>query len=125
MNSSWTIWLWVAAGGAAGSSLRFALARLIAGFVQPRFPWATLSVNLIGCLLIGLAMGWISKNGMERWVPLLVTGFLGGFTTFSAFGWESYQMLSEEAIVSMLLYIGLSIVLGILFVMMGYKWMNA
>jgi CrcB protein len=125
MSNSWTIWLWVALGGAAGSSLRFTISRLIAGISQARFPWATLSVNLLGCLFIGLAMGWISKNGMERWAPLMVSGFLGGFTTFSAFGWESYQMLREEAIGSMLIYIGLSIVLGILFVMMGYKWMNA
>ena len=125
MSSSWTIWLWVAVGGAAGSSLRFAISRLLAGIVQPRFPWATLGVNLMGCFIIGLAMAWIAKNGMERWAPLLVTGFLGGFTTFSAFGWESYQMLREDAIGSMILYIGLSILLGILFVMLGYKWMNA
>lgn len=88
-------WLAVGLGGFAGAVLRY----LVSGVMQRRFsaflPAGTLAVNVIGCLLIGAAMTWFSGKGehLSSWRFFLVTGVLGGFTTFSAFGYEFVSLL--------------------------------
>lgn len=80
--------LWVALGGAAGSVVRALVGLALAG----RFPWATLAVNVAGSLLIGILMARIGSADpaiSTRWHGLLVTGFCGGFTTFSTFSWQT------------------------------------
>lgn len=80
--------LWVALGGAAGSMVRALVGLVFAS----RFPWATLAVNVAGSLLIGWLMarlGAAEPGTSARLQNLLVTGFCGGFTTFSTFSWQT------------------------------------
>lgn len=82
----------VAAGGAAGSVCRFLGAGLLDGRLGG-LPVGTLAVNVAGCLLIGLAAGWIDRPWVK---PLLMTGFLGGFTTFSAFSLQTLDLVQKD-----------------------------
>lgn len=93
------IWqsLMVVIGGALGSLARFAVATLLLGRWGSRFPYGTLAVNVSGCFLIGWLMTLPSMRLTDA-VPLrllLVTGFLGGFTTFSAFGYETAVLIRQ------------------------------
>lgn len=111
----------VAAGGALGSVARY----LTALFLQPKanlsaWPWGTFTVNLIGCLLIGLLGGFWTKNPVApEWRLLLVTGFLGGFTTFSSFALESLNLFQTKPLM-MIGYITASTVFGISLAGLGF-----
>jgi CrcB protein len=89
--------LLVALGGAAGSVLRYAIGLALA---RSTFPYATLLVNGLGCLLIGLALpAWNRAPILSESLRLgLVVGFLGGFTTFSAFGHETAVLLQVSPV---------------------------
>jgi len=104
--------LTVAAGGAVGAWLRFAAGRLIGA---GPFPYATLSVNVLGSLAMGLLAGWLARHGEggEHWRLLLGVGVLGGFTTFSAFSLEIAMMIERGAMAQAALYIGLSLIGGV------------
>ena len=88
--------LLVAFGGALGSVLRWAVTIGVARATRaPMFPWGTLVVNLAGSLVIGVLLGLATDRGALA-AParmFLVTGLLGGFTTFSAFSWEALALL--------------------------------
>lgn len=75
-------YLQVAIGGAIGSVARFGVSRMLA---VPGFPLATLAVNVVGSLAMGLLAAALLQRGGQDWAPLLMAGLLGGFTTFSAF----------------------------------------
>jgi CrcB protein len=78
--------LLVMAGGAVGAGARHLVGRATLGLFGPGFPWGTLTVNIVGGLLMGLLAGTLARTGgSETWRLLLGTGVLGGFTTFSAF----------------------------------------
>lgn len=86
----------VAGGGACGSALRWLVSSWIARSVEPsRFPWGTLLVNLIGSFAIGALLTLAFEHELlpAPWRLFLVTGVLGGFTTFSAFSWESLSLV--------------------------------
>jgi fluoride exporter len=104
--------LLVGFGGMIGSMLRYLFAILI----KPgAFPYATLAVNILGCLLIGVIIGLSAKNGYvdNHWKLFLATGICGGFTTFSAFSFECVQLMEQQRYAAMLGYIGLSVILGL------------
>jgi CrcB protein len=101
--------LFVALGGAAGSVLRHLTSLAMLGLLGPGFPWGTLSVNILGSAAIGVAAG-LGLQGEGR--LLLVTGFLGGFTTFSAFSLES-ATLAERSLPLAALYVVASVGLGL------------
>ncbi|HEV8376030.1 MAG TPA: fluoride efflux transporter CrcB [Candidatus Polarisedimenticolia bacterium] len=115
--------LWVGLGGFLGSTARYWLG----GFLnrlspQALFPYETLVINLSGCLGIGLLAGLAEFRGVlspELRLFLLV-GILGGFTTFSSFGYETFQLLRDGEIVSAGLNVTLHCVLGIVAVWGGY-----
>lgn len=115
--------LWVAAGGAIGSSLRY-LAYHYTPLIVGRSAVfsATLFVNLVGCLLIGLLAEWLeARDVMDTALRLfLITGFLGGFTTYSAFGMESMELM-RTSFPQLLAYTGLHLFLGIGAVWLG-QW---
>lgn len=111
--------LYVALGGGLGAWLRYltavAWSRAIGPVAAGAYPWVTLSVNSVGSLLMGLLAGWLLRQGDqgEGWRLLLGVGVLGGFTTFSAFSLELVQMIERGLFGSALLYIALSLLLGV------------
>ena len=112
--------LLVALGGAAGSVLRYLLSNINASF-----PWGTIVANILGSLLIGLLVGLVGKGVLSPEMQLLlVTGFCGGFTTFSTFANESFGMMKAGDILLTALYVGVSVVLGILAVWVGMTLSN-
>lgn len=109
----------VAVGGALG-----ALARYWVGLElnnKGTVPWGTLTVNLVGSLLIGFLALWIAKRQLpETWSLLLVTGVLGGFTTFSAFSLENLQLLQDGKIALAFAYSLGSVTAGLLLAYAGF-----
>lgn len=113
----------VALGGAIGASLRYVLSIAINNSTNFGFNAGTLSVNLIGSLVIGLIMGWLSlqTNTTPKLYFLLVVGLLGGFTTFSSFSYDNFQMLTDGLYKPFILYFLISNIGGILLAVLGYK----
>lgn len=113
--------LYVAAGGALGSVLRYLTTFIVSKFWSNNFPLATFVANFIGCFLIGLFIGVLVKNQLEdsnlKW--FLVTGFCGGYTTFSTFGLENYNLFQSNNTLLAFGYIAFSIILGLFAVWMG------
>ncbi|SNR23836.1 fluoride efflux transporter CrcB [Paracoccus sediminis] len=101
--------LQVAVGGAIGSVARFGLYRAIP--VQG-FPLATLLVNVLGSLVMGLLAALLAQRGGD-WAPLLLTGILGGFTTFSAFSLDSLTLWERGQGTAMALYVAASVLLSL------------
>lgn len=114
--------LLVSFGGGAGSVLRYLLSLAVPSNQSHVFPWATAGANLLGCFLIGLLMAVLSKNiQMSTELKLLlITGFCGGFTTFSTFSAETLQLFQNGYTVLALAYIGASVVLGLAAVALGF-----
>ena len=113
--------IFVALGGAIGSLVRFAIAEIFSRFWGKSLPIGTLTINVIGCLLIGLLVGYLQKWNIDNTNAryFLITGICGGFTTFSAFGYENQQLLVNQNFVTATIYITLSVVLGIAAVSLG------
>ena len=113
--------LYVALGGALGSVSRFGISRFALKQL-PHLPiMGTLVVNIIGCLLIGILTGYSKRSGLIT-NPIhltLIVGFCGGFTTFSAFSLENFQLFSTNNGLLMSLYLAGSLVLCFLMVMFG------
>ena len=108
--------LLVAIGGAIGSVCRY----LLSGINVASWPWGTFAVNILGSLFIGLLVGLVSKGIVSPEIKLLlVIGFCGGFTTFSTFANESFSMMKAGDALQMALYLGASVVIGILAVWLG------
>jgi CrcB protein len=113
---------WVMLGGALGAACRYALSVGLSNPGAGGFPWATFVVNMLGCLLIGLVWRWlIADTTSSILLPLIVTGFLGGFTTFSTFGLESFILWRSGETGKLMVYIMLSNILGFAFVVTGNK----
>ena len=116
-------YLLIGLGGALGSMLRYACNFLIG---QKLFPVATLLVNTSGCFIIGIVMALSLKNEAfnHNWKLFLATGICGGFTTFSAFSLENFELLQTGKPMMMLLYSAASLLLGITAVWIGFKLIN-
>ena len=111
----------VGIGGALGSIGRYVTIRTIDERVQQLFPYGTLLVNILGSLALGFIYGAaLRKGGIdENWKLFLGTGLCGGFTTFSAFALENFNLLPQKSYLA-LIYILASVVGGILAVAAGY-----
>ena len=111
----------VGAGSFIGGIARYLVSLAMKG-ISKGFPWATVLVNLIGCLIIGLLWGFLSRNASEStsWGLFLTVGLCGGFTTFSTFSKEALTMLQTEQIWGFASYIAISILAGIALVALGY-----
>lgn len=111
----------VGIGSFLGGGLRYLISVFFNQKINPDFPYATLSVNLLGCLLIGVFYGLFEKSLISNdWKLFLTTGLCGGFTTFSAFSNEALQLFKQGNITAMLIYILISIIIGIVLTYAGY-----
>ena len=109
-------------GGAAGSMARYLVTGLAHRLLDTRFPIGTLAVNAIGCLVIGVLMSLIEDRQLlaPETRVLLMVGLLGGFTTFSAFGYETIQMLRHGDLRFAALNIAANVALGLGAVVAGW-----
>ena len=110
----------VGAGSALGGIGRYLLGHLAGRFfVVGAIPFGTLLVNILGCFLAGIFVDRFLAGVGDNLRLLLLVGFCGGFTTFSAFGVETIRMINGGDIYSALIYVGVSVILGLLAVKLG------
>lgn len=117
--------LLVGGGGFAGAILRYFISGVVLQqTAASRFPWGTLVVNVVGCLAIGAISGYaVAREALSAEARLfLMTGVLGGFTTFSAFGLETMALAREHSWGAAALNIVAHVVLGLAAVWAGYRF---
>jgi CrcB protein len=114
--------LLVGLGGGIGSILRFAVSLFSTKYFDYKFPIATITVNVIGSLLIGIILAYLHKTNSESsdLKFLLAIGFCGGFTTFSTFAWENLQLFNNQQYYLAIFYTLLSLLLCFIGVAGGY-----
>ena len=120
--------LLVGLGGFTGSITRYLLALAMYEYVAaPTFPYATLVINALGCFAIGVFNGLAETGGLfsAETRVLVVVGFLGGFTTFSAFGNETFVLMRGDQWLAASSNIALHLIIGIAAVWAGYALANA
>lgn len=116
----WNNLLWLLLGGGLGTVGRYLLSSGMQQWLGTTLPVGTLGVNVLGCLAIGFLVEWLARAGAHPDVRLfLLTGVLGGFTTFSTFGLDVAGLLEEGRVLAALGYVGLSVVVGVLAVYGG------
>lgn len=116
-------WLMIALGGALGSIARYAAVGYLTPMLNYRFPFGTFIVNITGSFLIGVAYVVLVEKTIfsGEWRLFVITGILGGYTTFSAFSLEMLQMWQEGHVAISLFYAASSVVLGLLFAYIGMQ----
>jgi CrcB protein len=113
-------WLLVFVGGGLGAAARHAINRAGLALLGPGFPWWTLGVNVLGSFLIGLLAGLFDVMGTGQNARLfLTTGFLGGFTTFSAFSLDALTLWERGAMLQAGLYVAGSVIASLIAVIAG------
>jgi fluoride exporter len=115
-------------GGAVGTLLRYLISVGMKESLGSGFPFGTMAVNITGCLAIGVLgymfafrPGWQSDE-MQPYRLAIMIGLLGGFTTFSSFGYETFQLLKDQQITKVVLNVAISNCLGLLAVWAGYTF---
>lgn len=111
----------VALGGAIGSSLRYLFGDMMMRLMGINFPWGTFGVNLIGSLLMGLIAGALALkfNASQEMRSFLMTGVLGGFTTFSAFSLDAANMIERHDYMLAAVYVGGSVIVALMALFLG------
>ena len=111
----------VGAGSFVGGALRYLISHFMKSLCSCGFPWATLTINLVGCLLFGIIYGLFCRlsSPSSSWCLLLTTGLCGGFTTFSTFAFEGQQLLHYDNLTGFLIYATASVFAGLLFACFG------
>jgi CrcB protein len=106
--------LLVGIGGLVGSILRYLVSILLSAYLTSSFPFATLTVNILGCFLIGLLFAFTDRGQLiaPEWRMLLTTGFCGGFTTFSTFSYESIKLIQDGEMFFAFANVAISVVVG-------------
>ena len=112
-------------GGGLGSGLRY-LVTIAMNQYSKVLPFGTFAVNMIGCLLIGLVLGYAQKENTltSNQTLLLATGFCGGFTTFSAFASENLELIRNGDLFNFSIYAIGSVFVGMLLILIGYLLVN-
>lgn len=118
---NWQYILLVALGGMTGSVLRY-MCYVVLDKFSYSILWPTFAVNMLGSFIFGASLAWISKamDGHMGWRALILIGFCGGFTTFSALSFEAWELLKANQYAKLLLYYGGSAILGVVCLAAGY-----
>jgi len=112
--------LLVIISGGLGSALRYSISLASIRLFGSSFAWGTMAVNLLGCFAIGFAVGLVDRSLLSRTLRIIIiTGFLGGFTTFSTFSLESIRMILGGALGKGLANIGINVAGGIILSAVG------
>lgn len=113
-------------GGGIGSVIRYLLSYFFNKYQTTFFPWPTFIANSLGCFLIGLFFAYTLKNNVqsETLKLLLITGFCGGFTTFSTFSLENLQLIQNQNYTLAITYTISSLLIGTIAVFLGFKFLN-
>lgn len=113
-------------GGALGAGVRHLVGAFTLARFGPGFPWGTLTVNLVGGLLMGLLVGWLVRNGGSEATRLFcAVGVLGGFTTFSAFSLDTWLMVERGQYGLVALYVGGSVLGSVMLLLLGLWTMRS
>lgn len=114
--------LCVAAGAIVGGVARFLVTHFFSQLSHHHgFPYGTLIVNIVGCIIVGYVLTWTADYEHDRWRLLMATGFCGAFTTFSAFAYESMAYWHEGKFGTMVLNLALNNVLCLLAITIGIR----
>ncbi|MFD2369792.1 fluoride efflux transporter CrcB [Brevibacillus sp. GCM10020057] len=113
--------VWLAGiGGVFGALVRFWLGKWMAKVAPDNFPYGTWTINVTGSFLLGLLAAWQRQHMLPDWAWLLLgTGFLGGYTTFSTFSFETIQMLQRQEVGKAAAYVTASVLVACLFAWAG------
>lgn len=114
-----TTLLQVALGGAIGASGRYLTGFAALRLMGPGFPWGTLTVNIVGSFVMGVIVVVLGHLSANRFAPLLMTGVLGGFTTFSAFSLDAVTIWERGETTTAAIYVLVSVVFSISALMLG------
>jgi fluoride exporter len=108
-------YLYIAIGGALGSLARFWVGSFIANRLGSRFPYGTFVVNLTACVIIGFSLAFLGEHtGLNpAWHFLIPVGFVGAYSTFSTFEWETFSSLQTGAFMAASFYVAVSLLLGL------------
>ena len=118
-------WLAIAGGGALGALGRFFIGGWAQGRTESDFPVGTLAINVVGCLVFGFLYAWCGPTLSAPMRGLIFTGILGGFTTFSTFGFETVDLLNRNMTGMAVAYVTASIIGGLLAAWLGVITGNA
>lgn len=115
--------LLIGMGSFTGGVLRYLISRYVQNFLTPSFPLGTLLVNVLGCFAIGLFYGLFERGNLmnPNLRMFLTVGFCGGFTTFSTFMNENFQLIKDDNFFYLSLYVGLSLFVGFIMLYLGYS----
>ena len=118
-------WLWIAAGGALGSLARHGVFLVSARGPGVAFPLGTLCVNALGSLAFGMLAGWLQNEGSARLElrAFALAGFLGAFTTFSTYAWQSVELLQARAFLLLAANLLANNALALAGAWLGWRWM--
>lgn len=111
----------VALGGAMGAVSRFLVGNIVGKALGSAWPYGTFIINIVGCFCMGVLMTVIVERQLlpAAWRLFLCVGFLGGFTTFSSFGYETISLINNGKLVEAFAYVGGSVLLGLLATAIG------
>ncbi len=114
--------LLIGCGSALGGILRYSVGLFFSRYIGGVLSWGTLCVNVLGCLLLGYLTACLSQHTAlpEEYRLALTVGLCGGFTTFSTFAHENFLHMQQGNWHHILLYAGLSFILGVAAIMLGY-----
>lgn len=114
-------YLWIAIGGALGALARYSVGSAVAGRLGTKFPYGTFVVNLTACLLLGFSLEILSRHldVNPAWGYLIPTGFVGAYSTFSTFEWETFANLQAGSFAMAGAYVVSSVVTGLVGIWCG------
>ncbi|TCK75631.1 fluoride efflux transporter CrcB [Acidipila rosea] len=114
-------YFFMAVGGAFGAIARYAVGSVVAGRMGTKFPYGTFIINISACIIIGFSLVFLGRRTelSAAWRFLIPVGFVGAYSTFSSFEWETFTSLQTGAFMIAALYVTLSLLLGLLGVWLG------